>query len=217
MSSVTVGGPGFVAVGSKIESEDFEEPGISAVVWTSVDGITWSRVPHDEAVFGGPGNKAMNSVTAGGPGLVAIGVDGDNAGVWTSVDGFTWSRVPHDETVFSGPKEQWMNSVTVGGPGLVAVGYEGQADDSDHSENFDAAVWTSVDGLVWSRVAAGRGALGVAGGQDMSSVTTTDLGLVAVGHDWTYTGARDQVDGVDAAVWTSPDGTNWSRVEFEQS
>ena len=28
----------------------------------------WSRVPHDEAVFGGAGGQAMSSVTVGGPG-----------------------------------------------------------------------------------------------------------------------------------------------------
>ena len=40
-----------------------------AAVWTSVDGITWSRVPHDEGVFGGDDgedDQRMNSVIAGG-------------------------------------------------------------------------------------------------------------------------------------------------------
>jgi hypothetical protein len=44
MSGVVAGGPGFVAVG--------ERDG-NAAVWTSVDGLAWSRVAHDEAVFGG--------------------------------------------------------------------------------------------------------------------------------------------------------------------
>ena len=44
-------------------------------MWTSPDGITWSRVPHDEAVFGGEGGQVMNIVTFGGPGLVAVGVN----------------------------------------------------------------------------------------------------------------------------------------------
>ncbi len=51
-------------------------------VWTSTDGITWSRVPHDEDVFAGAG---MRSVTAGGPGLVAVGSDGEAAAVWVAV------------------------------------------------------------------------------------------------------------------------------------
>ena len=35
-----------------------------AAVWYSVDGVTWNRVPHDEAVFGGDGHQRMNSVVA---------------------------------------------------------------------------------------------------------------------------------------------------------
>jgi hypothetical protein len=94
MSSVTVGGPGLVAVGS----DGSPDGGGVAAVWTSVDGITWLRVPHNEAVFGGETDgyygQSMSSVTAGGPGLVAVGSDLGRAVVWTSVDGITWSRVP---------------------------------------------------------------------------------------------------------------------------
>ncbi len=45
------------------------------LLWTSSDGITWSRVPDDEAAFGGEGNQWMANVTTGGPGLVAVGSD----------------------------------------------------------------------------------------------------------------------------------------------
>ncbi len=79
----------------------------------------WSRVPHDETVFGGEYAQTMWSVTVGGPGLVAVGWDElRGAVVWTS-DGVTWSRVPHEAAVFGGGL---LLSVIVGGPGLVAVG-----------------------------------------------------------------------------------------------
>src|SRR5262245_36453049 len=68
VTSMTVGGPGLVAVGWEITNGQPD-----AVVWTSVDGTTWSRV-QDE-VLGGPGNQVMFDVTAGGPGLVAVGRD----------------------------------------------------------------------------------------------------------------------------------------------
>ena len=55
------------------ETLDNEEG--NAAVWTSPDGFTWSRVPHDEAVFGGAGEQKMVSVTGGGLGLVAVGYD----------------------------------------------------------------------------------------------------------------------------------------------
>jgi hypothetical protein len=197
--SVTAGGPGLVAVGVAF---DEVEPGTdAAAVWTSPDGFTWSRVPHDEAVFG---DAAMTSVTAGGPGLVAVGWDGQphggesNAAVWTSPDGFTWSRVPHDEAIFGEVTGAWMHSVTVGGPGLVAVGEWARAD------QWGAAVWTSVDGLTWSRVPDDEAVFGNAA---MRSATAGGPGVVAVGR----------ADRRGAAVWTSPDGIVWSRVPHDDA
>jgi hypothetical protein len=208
MRSVTAGGPGLVAVGS--ESLGFDA---DAAVWTSVDGVTWSRVPHDEAVFGGPNNQWMGSVTAGGPGLVAVGSDrsvGDGvAGVWTSVDGITWSRVPHDEAVFGGARGLEMLSVTAGGPGFVAVGQVGSSMIMDDPElGADAAVLTSVDGITWSRAPHDEAVFGEGVGfggesfQGMNSVTAGGPGLVAVGFDGLD--GSDDVDG--PAVWTATTG-----------
>ena len=212
--SVTRGGPGLVAVGGQ-SGPEHERDEDEAAVWTSVDGIIWFRVPHDEAVFGGEGQQQMMSVTAGGPGLVAVGWDtsGDtpDAAVWTSVDGITWSRVPHDEAVFGGQGEQQMNGVTVGGPGLVAVGSDGFLEfDKGQLTDYDdftgvAAVWTSVDGLTWSRVPTEEAVFGGAGNQWMNAVTSSGSGLVAVGGDWSSAVHH-------AAVWTSVDGITRSRV-----
>jgi hypothetical protein len=113
MHAVAAGGPGLVAVGREGLGADGNG---SAAVWTSVDGFTWSRVPHDETVFGGTGGQQMFGVVVGGPGLVAVGREGlgadgnGSAAVWTSPDGFTWSRVPDDEEIFGGPSEQRMVS-----------------------------------------------------------------------------------------------------------
>jgi hypothetical protein len=200
MHSVTVGGPGLVAVGS----DGSPDGGGDAAVWTSVDGMTWSRVPHDEAVFGGETDDdyySMSSVTAGGPGLVAVGSDPLGAAVWTSPDGLNWVRVPHIDEVFSGGDHPEMRSVTVGGPGLVAVGSEWER----------AVVWTSVDGITWSRVASDEAIFG--GGSDsfhgdmaMSAVAVVGPGLVAVG--W---------DPAGAVVWTSIDGITWIRTTHDEA
>jgi hypothetical protein len=205
MSSVTVGGPGLVAVGS---ADGY------AAVWTSVDGLVWSQVPHDHAVFAGPGWQGMTSVTTGGPGFVAVGRAWPDAGdvvaaVWTSTDGRVWSRVPHDEAVFGGLSDQVMSSVTAGGPGLVAVGQDWSGG------HGDAAVWTSVDGLVWSRVPHDEAVFGgpsdrLPSERSMSSVTAGGPGLVAVGYDWS---GGDQ----DGAVWLSTDGLVWSRVPRDRA
>jgi hypothetical protein len=180
MLSVTGGGPGLVAVGAT-----GSDLGGSAAVWTSIDGLSWSRVPHDESIFKG----SMMSVTAGGVGLVAVGSTSDasaNAAAWTSVDGLSWSRVPHDESVFGGSATQTMSSVTAGESGVVAVGWSG----SELGLRSAAAVWTSADGTVWFRVpdrdsvfrrfGPGPGD----GDRVMTSVTTAGTNLVAVGSDW---------------------------------
>ena len=191
MTGVTVGGPGLVAVGWVWSTPD---ENFDAAVWTSVDGTTWSRVPNDGSAFGGAGVQQMRGVTAGGSGLVAVGLEDLNfddrvpgfsedrhAAVWTSVDGITWSRVRHDEEAFGRPGDS-MESVTATPAGLVAVG----------SNDSGSASWTSVDGTLWSRVPFDETANGA-----MGSVTVGGPGLVAVG------GTDD--DREDAAVWIGED------------
>ena len=164
-------------------------------MWTSSDGLTWGRVVDDEAAFGGDLAPSLTSVTVGGPGLVAVGVDWDReaAAAWTSTDGLDWQRVPHDEAVFGGEAGQWMHSVTEAGAGLIAVGREGLYDEGS------AAVWTSPDGITWRRLAHDELALGDgAESESMASVTTGGPGLIAVG------GASHWRGWQAARVWTSP-------------
>ena len=194
MSDVIVAGPGFVAVGN--DSVDDGREGRDAAVWTSVDGSVWSRVPHDQTVFG---DASMSSVVASGNVIVAVGgfeqrdPDRSPAIVWTSLDGMSWSRVADGERVFG---DASMTDVTVGGPGFVAVG----------SKHGDAAVWTSVDGQSWSQVAHDESVFGGSDGAGINSVTAGGPGLVAVG-DRNGSGA----------AWTSTDGLVWSRVSHDES
>ena len=62
MFSIAAYSGGFVAVGS---ADGF------AAAWTSADGRSWNRFPHDPAVFP---EGFIGTVTAGGPGLVAFGM-----------------------------------------------------------------------------------------------------------------------------------------------
>jgi actin-like ATPase involved in cell morphogenesis len=192
------GGPGLVGVGSDGSGGDLD-----AAVWTSQDGASWTRVPHEDALFGGESDQHMNSVVAGGPGLVAVGFDHSaghsDASVWASSDGITWSRVT-DEAMFGGAGDQTMNRVTTGGPGLVAVGYDVSGG------TVQAAAWTSADGASWSRVVSDPSELG---GGRMRSVVALGSRLVAVG--FVRSGEND-----DAAVWTLEDGS-WSRVRHEDA
>ena len=145
MHDVTVGGPGFVAVGG---SED----GWSAA-WTSQDGTTWSRQSFGPT-SGSWTKIEMKAVTTGGPGFVAVGhgtppgidepdfADRRGAWVWTSPDGFTWTRAPNDAAAF---ENSGMSDVTAYGDTLVAVG-------GTEGTGEDAIVWTSTNGITWQRL-----------------------------------------------------------------
>jgi hypothetical protein len=262
--AVIEGGPGLVAVGGS---------GDDAAIWTSTDGISWSRVPHDEAVFGGEGHSAAVSVTNGGPGLVAVGFTGfgDNwsGAAWTSPDGLTWSRMSFEEdeglvmftTVTAGgpglvaivhggsdwpafispdgitwtaaadlPGADYVSEVAVGGPGLVAVGVAGGESDSEDRFVQDAAVWTSQDGLTWSRIPHDEAMSGVAlcetasilnvehpewSTTAMTGITAGGPGFVAVGNVDCGDQRADPQTGRGAVVWTSQDGITWSRVPYD--
>jgi hypothetical protein len=199
MGGVTVGGPGLVAVG-----RDDVGGNVDAAVWTSADGISWVRVPDDEAVFGGAGAQLMWDVTVGGPGLVAVGSSYNDAAVWTSPDGMKWTPVPHDEVVFGGVRIQEMESIASGEPGLVAVGWD------ESGEDTDGAVWTSADGISWVRVPDDEAVFGGEGVQTINYVIVGGPGLVAVGMD-------GPDDNINAAVWTSPDGITWTQVPPDES
>jgi len=161
----------------------------------SEPGITWTRIPHNNEVFGGEGDQRITAVVAGGPGLVAVGWDDDAAAVWTSPDGLRWDRV-NDAGSFEGPGSFGMRAVTQGGPGLVGVGFAGIGTESD------AAVWVSTDGRSWDRVESE--VLGGEFAQEMNAIAVDNGTLVAGG--W---------DGGFWAMWTSPDGLIWERDDPE--
>jgi len=211
MSSVVVGGPGLVAVGSDESGGDPD-----SAVWVSADGSTWARL-EDGVVLGGAGDQRMDGVVAGGPGLVAFGGDDPDGeagaaayvpAVWVSADGLTWERVPLDGAVLG--EAQHIAFIAAGGPGLVAVGDDRSGGDSD------AAVWVSADGYTWARVPHDEAVFGGTADQLMSSVTFGGPGLVAVGSEIHRSGATIS-DVVNAAVWASADGLTWMRVPHDEA
>lgn len=135
-----------------------------------------------------PGGRIW-SITAGGPGLVAVGstaADGSGPAIWTSADGRSWTAVEGD----IGASD--FHDVTTGGPGLVAIsignrGYVPQV-------GTDAPVWYSTDGLAWTQAAPDP----VFEGALLHAVIAGGPGLVAVGADR---------EGPQA--WFSADGVTW--------
>ena len=158
-------------------------------------------VPNDERILPSapsswsavepPGGRIW-SITAGGPGLVAVGstaADGSGPAIWTSGDGRSWTAVEGD----IGASD--FHDVTTGGPGLVAIsignsGYVPQV-------GIDAPVWYSTDGLEWTQAAPDP----VFEGAFLHAVIAGGPGIVAVGADR---------EGPQA--WFSADGVTWERA-----
>ena len=142
----------------------------------------------------------MWAVTAGGPGVVAVGHQGSfgnrNVAMWYSTDGQTWHVSPSEEEL-AAPGHQVMAAAAATDALVVAAGYDASGGDRD------AAVWISTDGVDWEQVEGAD--LITPGDQQIMGITATSTGFVAVGYD----GASGDWD---AAVWLSPDGLGWSRV-----
>jgi hypothetical protein len=167
-------------------------------------GIARIELPQSEPA-------AVDAVTAGGPGLIAVGgvevrpevpaVAGGvvEGAIWVSADGQSWTAIDGsglfwltEEQADEG-QSQHFTDLTSGPAGLVAVGIEG----------YDGMAWTSADGLTWSR-AADDEALGGNDIQEIRRVIAGGPGYVAVGRN-----------GSTAGVWTSPDGETWTLIENE--
>ncbi len=164
--------------------------------------MTWSAVGDVRDVFGGVRDQDIVDAAQVDGTLVAVGrddagVDG-NAAVWTSADGTRWTRIRSESLGRSG--DQRMDAVTVLSGTLVVVGSERTGGDTD------PAVWRSVDaGTTWARIDGVTSGLHEKGKQAMRVVLQAPSGLMAAGSA-TSNGS------LDAAVWTSPDGTDWTRL-----
>ena len=164
--------------------------------------LSWTPVPDVRSVLGGAQNQALSAVAKVGGTVVAVGHDEsagtDDAAVWTSSNATRWERVPSDAFVNSG--EERMDGIAVVDGLVVAVGAEVTGGDTD------AAAWTSSDdGSTWQRVDPPTSGLHGLGNQLMHRVVRVPEGLVALGHDATG-------ESIDAFVWKSGNGTEWTRL-----
>jgi class 3 adenylate cyclase len=190
-------GTGLVAVGTDDLGNDRD-----AAVWISSDGVEWTRVPHDEAVFGGSQDQVLQRVTATASGFVAVGSDssgGDHdAAVWFTTDGVSWVREGREQQALEGDADQQMrDAVALEDGRLVAVGYDGLKGD------YDAAAWIGTRGR-WRRIPIPAAVARGPGDQIMTSVTAFEGGLVVSG--------REIQGGIDGVIWYVTEGGKWSRV-----
>jgi serine/threonine-protein kinase len=198
MAAVGYEGNNFVAVGTVLRRPGDHD----GAVWTSTDGVVWDREPG--SVFVGPGDQEIHRLFHWGSRLWAVGFDSRtgtrDAAVW-EFDGTNWSPKPF--AAFGGPGDQEMWGATPFGAGAVAVGSDGSGNGTD------AAVWIADRTGQWHSVDPSQFA--EPGVQVMKTVVVVDGQLVAMGSD-----NGPGSNGADAAVWTSGDGSTWTRVPESQ-
>jgi hypothetical protein len=136
---------GFVAVGSD---------GEAAAAWVSTDGLEWAEARHDPGAFDEGGPQFMRSVVKHGKTIVAVGGRGSGggreaAGWYLSTDG-VWRRATVLSSSGQPTADALMRDVAWIGGRLVAVGTARASKASP--AGYDAAVWTSDDGQVWTRL-----------------------------------------------------------------
>lgn len=118
----------FVTVG---ETYDFSVSAWRGVIYTSTDGLAWTR-----RLFAGPGLRA---VTHGAGAFVAVGLDGT---IHRSGDGVTWTPISSGTT-------NHLYAVTLGAGLFLAAGA--------NSSSIDGTVLTSTNGETWTNRSAGLG------------------------------------------------------------
>lgn len=177
---VTVGGPGFVAVG---------DDNTSAIVWTSTDGKCWDRVVDPEF---SPGR--MWHVGATDVGLVAFGDSFDGGrprgAIWTSNDGRNWERPTSstDLEVSKGVRE-------LVGAGGALTAFVRDLFSADATRPIE--VWRTRGSAAWAKV----GELPGSQGADLRQAAQGPRGWVATGVKGTMV--------EEGVAWTSADGITW--------
>jgi hypothetical protein len=188
MNAVTVSADGdWVAVGASATDR-------LGLTWTSPDGANWTRAADQETFV----EAELLDVTAGGadgPAFIAVGGSPIIQGtVWISDDGVDWTQTAGGEALDPAFNNSSIQAVTIGGPGYVAAGY------TIEIANFDAAFWTSTDGLSWIPANDPEGAGDEQPIEDVAAAP--DGSLVAVGFGLLERGS----------VWFSADGTDWREI-----
>jgi hypothetical protein len=181
-------------------------------VWTSTDGLAWTRQPDSPAFVSRRPNweEGVSEVVATRFGFVAVGAEtfvdssAASAAAWFSVDGAHWMRA-----VVPDAAPRTMDHVLVTSAGLVALGEAGY----DFHAGFGAgtAEWTSVDGRAWHKVPDADAP--PHGARLRGFVARGEGGFLATAQLEYSEGIEDAPrPAVTEGIWRSSDGIHWKPI-----
>ena len=189
VSSITAGGPGYVAHGS--DQWNLEALEHNEVIWTSPDGFVWTRheLDLDYPDLGVFSSILVGPVVGGPDGLLLVGrMDRGEGGpdehrffVWTSEDGSDWNLVAdafQDGT--------YIGEILATGEGFTTKGFD--------------EIWQSIDGATWEAL--------VTDSIDPGSEGLTHLDL-AVWNDKILAVGETEAG---FTIWESADGRTWAQL-----
>jgi hypothetical protein len=180
---------GFVAVGIRNATEGSQD----GIAWTSEDGRSWRRVAQPSGFNG----AWLTDVATSADTIVVIGQIDPNSGptkTWVSKDAVHWTTTPSSAAI-----KGVMRAVSHVQDGWISAGFV------PTDSGGDPALWTSADGLRWTRINLVRPA--DSGSVEAFDVAESQAGLVAVGAD----GSPDSSDSM-GLIWFSPDGRSWQPI-----
>jgi hypothetical protein len=203
IGQVVEGPSGLLAVG-------YYSPGVCggpatvAALWTSTDGLTWSRVqlPADFV------SASVYTVDGGSNGYIATGTlkDGVTQAVWLSSDGRSWRQVPLPSPSAGGII---VDGATSFAGGYVLSGAQ-RIDVGCGASELIPSLWWSTDGRSWTRSKLA----GAAPASDAQVTVTriSDHSLMAIATEW-----NDATQVSSQLVWVTADGRTWKLVESPSS
>jgi len=210
------GGAGrWLAVGGPVGPQPREAS--QTVVWTSSDGLTWTR----RGGLFAPGDQVLG-IARTAAGFTAVGTTGTGGGtrgvLWTSADGAAWRRV--DRPALGGEVRRLDGIAAFGGITVVHGAIRTKVTETERRGGRkrrttrtveETGHWVSGDGgRTWSPVRPGQ-AQGSFGG--LTGLTGGPNGLFAVREAKRTTGPRKRrTTERYAVVWHSPDGRRWTPV-----
>ena len=193
-----VEGPGGLLAVGRHEGSACGLPQRVEGLWTSSDGISWTRVDVAKAF----GDDFAFTVDAGGAGYVATGQSHNGVPqVWTSSDGKTWQSSPLPGAL--------TGKVVIDGAAAFAGGFviAGAVPDDAGcaSGTLDPALWWSASGKTWARSALP----GAVAAPDTSLWIRRINDSALVANASSYDEATNKTT---ESAWVSTDGKSWSPV-----
>jgi serine/threonine protein kinase len=188
VSISTAAGPaGYVIAGTKLQAGG----GSATAVYWSPNLTSWTEA-HDVNLANG--SATVLAVAAGPDGFVSVGSRDGTPVVWTTTDGRAWTtrELPVGADVTAGQ----VDEVAISGNRVIAMG----------SETTQAGVTALAElstsaGTGWQQVPFGPPGPGTT----ITAVTGTSGGFTAASQSGGSAGD------LDAAVWTSATGANWTQ------